>query len=278
MTLCWSSEKRHLEGDTTMIHSRSVVSQSNPARREHNSSSSITLVLADQHLLFRQALRHYLETEQGMRVLGETGDAFNLASLVELRRPDVVLVDAALPGLDVAETIRRIKMKCPSARVVVLSMVGDRDTFLSAVRAGADGFLIKDTPAEEVVSAIRQVAGGGSVISPALTGVLLREFRRLSSLQEGMPPVGLTLRELQLLRLVASGLSNKEIAQALCLAESTVKNRLSLLFEKLGVKDRTQAAIYALMHGLLPESEPGYPPGIAESSLPADQSTLDSVG
>ena len=260
-----------------MIHSRSSMSQSTPARREHNSSSSVTLVLADQHLLFRQALRHYLETEQGMRVLGETGDAFNLASLVELRRPDVVLVDAALLGPDVAGTMRRIKMKCPSTHVLVLSLVGDRDTFLSAVRAGADGFLIKDTLAEELASAISQVADGGSVISPALTGVLLREYRRLSSLQEGTPPVGLTLREIQLLRLVATGLSNKEIAEALCLAESTVKNRLSLLFEKLGVKDRTQAAIYALMHGLLPESESDYPAGIAESSLLAEQSTLPSV-
>ena len=261
-----------------MIHSRPFVSQSNAARRERNGSSGITLVLADQHLLFRQALRHYLETEQGMRVVGETGDGFNLASLVELRRPDVVLVDSALPGLDIAGTIRRIKIKCPGVRIVVLSLVGDRDTFLGAVRAGAEGFLIKDTPAEEVVSAIRQVAEGGSVISPALTGVLLREFRRLSSLQEGVPPVGLTLREIQLLRLVATGLSNKEIAEALRLAESTVKNRLSLLFEKLGVKDRTQAAIYALMHGLLPESEPDYPPALAEGSLSTDQSTLHSVG
>ncbi len=257
-----------------MIHSRAFMDSSSPTRRERDGLASITLVLADQHLLFRQALRHYLEAEQGIRVLGETGDAFHLTSLVELRRPDVALVDAALPGMEIAATIHRIKLTCPGVRIIVLSLSGDRDTFLSAVRAGADGFLVKDTPADQVVSAIRQVASGGAVISPALTGILLREFRRLSTLQKGVPPASLTLREIQLLRLVASGLSNKEIAEALRLAESTVKNRLSLLFEKLGVKDRTQAAIYALMHGLLPDSEPEYVPAIAESSLGTDPSAL----
>jgi DNA-binding NarL/FixJ family response regulator len=238
----------------------------------------LTLVLADQHLLFRQTLRHYLEAEPGIRVIGETGDAFTLVSLVELRQPDVVLVDAALPGVELASTIRRVKATCSRPRVIVLSMGTEPDTFLTAVRAGADGFLVKDIPASEVMEAIRRVAFGGAAVSPELTAVLLREFRRLSVLQEGAPPAGLTEREIQLLRLVAAGLSNKEVAEALRLAESTVKNRLSLLFEKLGVKDRTQAAIYALTHGLLPESDTEYLPGLVDTTVATDQVSLQEIG
>lgn len=241
-----------------MVPPRPFAHQGRSLSRSSSRSAPLTLVIADTHLLFRQALRHYVE-EQGIRVVGEAADAYSLVSVTELRRPDVVLVDIALLGDDAARAIQRLKSRCPDARVVVL--VGhDTGAFFSAARAGADGILLKDTPVEEVLAAIRTVTDGGSVVSPALLSELLREFRRLSSLQDGEPPAGLTTREIQLLRLVASGLSNKEIADTLGLAESTVKNRLSLLFEKLGVKDRTQAAIYALVHGLLPQDEPAIPP------------------
>jgi len=260
-----------------MINHRPMLHPAEPGCHERTSPTSTTLVLADQHLLFRQTLRHYLETEPGIRVVGETGDAFTLLSLVEQRRPDVVLLDAALPGIELAGTVRRVKAICSGTRVVVLSIGAERETFLKAVRAGADGFLVKDMPGTEVIRAIRQVALRGAAISPELTALLLREFRRLSAFQQSAPPAGLTARDIQLLRLVAAGFSNKEIAGALSLAESTVKNRLSLLFEKLGVKDRTQAAIYALTHSLLPDSNEEGMSGFVDSTLVSDVISFQEI-
>lgn len=211
----------------------------------------ITVVLADDHVLFRQALRHLLEMEPDIRVVAETGDGATAIELVEKHRPDVVLLDISMPAMDGIVATAKLRAEYPAIGIVILTMFAEDTHIIRAIRAGANGYLLKNTESARVIDAIRAVARGQSILEPELVSKLLNEFRRLSDVGTPTNVAGLTDRELELLRLVARGLSNKEIAHALELAESTVKNRLSILFEKLDVKDRTQAAIYAMSHGLI---------------------------
>jgi two-component system, NarL family, response regulator DegU len=223
-------------------------------RMSGTNQETITVALADDHVLFRQALRHLLDSEQDIVVIGEAGDGRAIQTLVEERQPDVILMDINMPGIDGVTATRELKSQLPDVRIIILTMFSEDGHVIRAVRAGADAYLLKNSESSRVVDAIRAVHRGESIIEPQLASKLLSEFRRVSDVREEESIGGLTAREMDLLRLVASGLSNKEIAAQLSLAESTVKNRLSLLFEKLGVKDRTQAAIYALSHGLIPLS------------------------
>lgn len=214
----------------------------------------ISVALADDHVLFRQALRHLLDSEDDINVIGEASDGRAIQNLVEQNQPDVILMDINMPGIDGVTATRELKAQLPDVRIIILTMFSEDGHVIRAVRAGADAYLLKNSESSRVVDAIRAVHRGESIIEPQLASKLLSEFRRVSDVREEDSMGGLTSREMDLLRLVATGLSNKEIALKLSLAESTVKNRLSLLFEKLGVKDRTQAAIYALSHGLIPLS------------------------
>jgi two-component system, NarL family, response regulator LiaR len=214
--------------------------------------SRISVALADDHVLFRQALRHLLDAEPDITVVGEAGDGRAIQSLVEQHHPDVILMDINMPGIDGVTATRELKGILPDLRIIILTMFSEDGHVVRAVRAGADAYLLKNSESSKVIDAIRAVCRGESVIEPQLATKLLSEFRRVSEFREEEGVAGLTQREIELLRLVASGLSNKEIANHLSLAESTIKNRLSMLFEKLEVKDRTQAAIYALSHGLIP--------------------------
>jgi DNA-binding NarL/FixJ family response regulator len=216
------------------------------------------LVVADPQAAVRQSLRHYLEATEGLRVVAEAGELARLASLVDWQHPDVVLVSAHFGGTLVrfVRAIRRIPQVPtvdgrPSPKIVVYGLGGDKEYILALARAGVDALVASEASVHELIEAVHTVLRGESYASASYSGLLLREVQRWSVLQETQPGVRLTRRETQLLQLVASGLSNKEIAEALCLAESTVKNRLSLLFDKLGVKDRTQAAIFALANGVL---------------------------
>ncbi|HUG13601.1 MAG TPA: response regulator transcription factor [Thermomicrobiales bacterium] len=211
----------------------------------------ITVVLADDHVLFRQALRHLLEMESDIRVVAETGDGATAIELVERHHPDVVLLDISMPAMDGIVATAKLRAEFPMIGILILTMFAEDMHIIRAIRAGANGYLLKNTESSRVIDAIRAVARGQSILEPALVSKLLLEFRRLADAGAPTNVSGLTDRELELLRLVARGLSNKEIASSLELAESTVKNRLSILFEKLDVKDRTQAAIYAMSHGLI---------------------------
>ncbi|MCX7624213.1 MAG: response regulator transcription factor [Thermomicrobium sp.] len=222
-----------------------------------------SLVLADPQAAVRQSLRHYLEAHEDLRVVAETGELARLASLIEWQRPDVVLVSAqygpVLPRF--VRAIRRAPAVSPVGdrvlpKVVVYGLGNEHDFVLSLARAGVDALVAAEDGVEVLRTALRSVLRGEQYASGIYSGLLLREVQRWSVLQESQPGVRLTRREVQLLQLVASGLSNKEIAEVLCLAESTVKNRLSLLFDKLGVKDRTQAAIFALANGVLHQPLP----------------------
>lgn len=213
-------------------------------------SRGIRVVLADDHVLFRQALRHLLESESDIRVVGEADDGVTAVELVAHYLPDVVVLDISMPALDGITAAQQLRQAYPQIGIIMLTMFAEDTHVIRAIRAGADGYLLKNTESKRVVEAIRAVARGESIIDPELASKVMNEFRRLSDIQDGVNVAGLTDRELALLQLVANGLSNKEIAEELGLAESTVKNRLSILFQKLDVKDRTQAAIYAMTHGL----------------------------
>src|SRR5690606_13451828 len=185
------------------------------------------------------------------RVVGEASDGSQVEQLVEEERPDVVVMDISMPAIDGIVATQILREKYPSLGIIVLTMFAEDSQVIRAIRAGADGYLLKNIESGKVVDAIRAVARGESVVDPELATKVLNEFRRLSDVDGYNNIAGLTEREISLLQLVANGLSNKEIASELGLAESTVKNRLSILFQKLDVKDRTQAAIYAMTHGLV---------------------------
>lgn len=210
-----------------------------------------SVLLVDDHVLFRQALRHLLETERDVRVVAEAGDGSAVEALVEEYQPDVVVMDISMPAIDGITATQMLRDKYPNLGIIILTMFAEDSQVIRAIRAGADGYLLKNIESTKVVDAIRAVARGESVVDPELATKVLNEFRRLSDTDNQSNIAGLTEREVSLLKLVAAGLSNKEIANELGLAESTVKNRLSILFQKLDVKDRTQAAIYAMTHGLV---------------------------
>jgi DNA-binding NarL/FixJ family response regulator len=163
-------------------------------------------------------------------------------------------MDISMPAIDGIAATQILRDKYPNLGIIVLTMFAEDSQVIRAIRAGADGYLLKNIESGRVVEAIRAVARGESVVDPELATKVLNEFRRLSDVDGYNNIAGLTEREISLLQLVANGMSNKEIASELGLAESTVKNRLSILFQKLDVKDRTQAAIYAMTHGLVTTS------------------------
>jgi DNA-binding NarL/FixJ family response regulator len=210
----------------------------------------IRVVLADDHVLFRQALRHLLDSESDIRVVGEADDGVAAIEIVTRYLPDVIVMDVSMPAMDGITAAEKLRGAYPQLGIIMLTMFSEDAQVIRAIRAGADGYLLKNTESRRVVEAIRVVARGESIIDPELASKVMNEFRRLSDIVDGVNVAGLTDRELSLLQLVANGLSNREIAEELGLAESTVKNRLSILFQKLDVKDRTQAAIYAMTHGL----------------------------
>jgi len=213
----------------------------------------IRVVLADDHQLLRQGLRRLLEEERDIQVVGEADDGIEVQHLVQALQPDVVLMDVDMKGVDGISATREIARQWPNVRVVVLSMYTQEGHVFQALQAGAVGYVIKSAGADQVLAAVRAARHGGSVIAPNLASKVVAEFRRMALKLDVEDGIGwLSDTEMNLLQNLAAGYSNKEIAGRLGFAESTVKNRLSTLFLKLGVTDRTQAAIYAIRHGLAP--------------------------
>ena len=218
--------------------------------------SKIRVYIADDHTLFREGLRQLLEMEADIEVVGEAADGLEAVTGVPKLSPDVVLMDISMPVVNGVAAITQILEGAPDTGIIVLTMYRQDQYVFDAMRAGARGYLLKDAKPSDLIFAIRAVARGASMVDPRLTTTVLKEFRRLANQVEADQGLGgLTQRELEILRLLALGLSNKEIAHRLCLAEKTVKNYLSTIFQKLELNDRVQAAIYALRHGLLAEQE-----------------------
>ena len=213
----------------------------------------IRVLLADDHQLMRQGVRRLLEAEPDIDVVGEARDGLEVQKMARELLPDVILMDVSMSVVDGISATRQIVREHPQIRVVMLTMHSHDGHLFQALQAGAVGYQLKTAGADEVVAAVRAAATGGAVIAPSLASKVLTEFRRMASSLDVEDGLGqLTEVEMQILKLDASGLSNKEIAQRLNFAESTVKNRLSVLFQKIDVADRTQAAIYAITKGIAP--------------------------
>lgn len=215
----------------------------------------IRLLLADDHLLMRQGMRRLFQAEPDIEIIGEANDGLEVQRMARELAPDVILMDVTMPIVDGISATREIVRQMPSARVVILSMHAEEGHLFLGLRAGAAGYVLKSAGFENVLAAVRAAASGGGVIASSLTGKVLSEFRRMAAKQGVEDSLGqLSEVELRILQLIAAGLTNKEIARQMCFAQSTVKNRVSVILQKLGVSDRTQAAIYAISHGVAPVS------------------------
>lgn len=209
----------------------------------------IRLLIADDHPVVRAGLAGLLSDEPGFEVVGEAVDGEEAVALAATTRPDVVLMDLRMPRVDgVAATIRIVAGEAgePAPRVLILTTYESDDQILAAIEAGASGYLLKAAPQAEIVAGIRSVAAGQSALSPQVAVRLVERMRRPE------PDAVLTARETEVLRLVGTGHSNKQVAVALGIGESTVKTHPLKVFEKLGVADRTRAVTLAMERGLLP--------------------------
>jgi DNA-binding NarL/FixJ family response regulator len=217
---------------------------------------TIRVLLVDDQPLLRTGFRMILEAETDIAVVGEASDGVQAIDQVRTLQPDVVLMDVRMPRMDGVEATRRIAGpdRDGSARVLVLTTFDLDEYVVEALRAGASGFLLKDVPAEDLIAAIRVVAGGDAIVAPSITRRLLDRFAaRLPAVDETTPAAleSLTDREVEVLRLVARGLSNAEIAKELFVSETTVKTHVGHLLTKLGLRDRVQAAVFAYESGLV---------------------------
>jgi DNA-binding NarL/FixJ family response regulator len=212
---------------------------------------TLRVVVADDQALVRAGFCRLLDSEPDMEVVGEAGNGAEAVELVRARRPDVALLDIRMPVMDGIEATRQI-VATTSARVVILTLFDLDDYVYAALRAGASGFLLKDAPTDQMLSAVRVAAAGDALIAPSVTRRLLDEFAQLGSRGTAVPGVAdLTQRERQVLVHLAGGLSNAEIAASMFLGEATVKTHVGRVLAKLGVRDRVQAVVAAYESGVV---------------------------
>jgi DNA-binding NarL/FixJ family response regulator len=211
----------------------------------------IRVLIVDDHALFREALRSLLAARSEIQVVGEASNGREALAQLESESPDVVLMDMKMPELGGVETIRRIRAQKPAVKVIVLTTFEDDQLVFEGLRAGAMGYLLKDASSERLLEAIHTVAEGQSFLQPTVAAKLVAEFSRLAARPTVDNLMLLSNREREVVRLLARGASNRSIASALFLAEGTVKNHITNIFTKMGVSDRTQAALKARDLGLL---------------------------
>jgi DNA-binding NarL/FixJ family response regulator len=220
---------------------------------DSSGDSPIRVLIADDQALIREGLEMLLGLSPGIEVVGTASDGVEAVELAGRTAPDVVLMDLRMPRCDGVEATRRIARGHPAVRVVVLTTYADDESIFSALEAGAMGYLTKDAGAHEIQEAIRTVYAGEALLNPAVQRRLIQQLRG-GSPEPASPaptlPDGLTPREAQVLRLIAEGLSNAEIAERLVVAESTVKTHINNIFSKAALRDRAQAVVYAMQHGL----------------------------
>jgi DNA-binding NarL/FixJ family response regulator len=210
-------------------------------------------VIADDQALVRAGFRKLLEVDPQIEVVGEAGDGIEVIDMVQRLQPDVALMDIRMPGVDGLEATRRIGVGKSRTRVLILTTFGLTDYVYEALRAGASGFLLKDAPAEELLAGVKIVARGDALLDPSVTRAVIAEYARTPRPREDLAQKldELTPRELEVLRLLARGLSNAEIAAELVVSDGTVKTHVARVLQKLDLRDRVQAVIYAYESGLV---------------------------
>ena len=220
----------------------------------------IRVAIADDQALVRTGFRVILDAEPDLEVVGEAGDGVETVELVPEKRPDVVLMDIRMPNLDGIEATRRLTVLPQPPRVLMLTTFDLDEYVYEALRAGASGFLLKDAGADELLHAVRVVAAGEALLSPSITRRLIADYsRRPPASEQPAALAELTPRELEVLRLLARGLSNAEIAGELVLGDATVKTHVARVFQKLDLHDRAQAVVLAYETGLVTPGKPRTP-------------------
>ncbi|MEA4906276.1 MAG: response regulator transcription factor [Chloroflexi bacterium] len=210
----------------------------------------IRVLLVDDHSMVRIGLEAYLNTLPDIRVVGQAGNGQEAVQQVEQLQPDVVLMDLVMPGMDGVEATRLVKKARPAAQVIVLTSYHDDEHIFPAIRAGALSYVLKDIDPDELAEAIRRAKRGEAVINPRVAARMVKEIH--GTRQAGINPFSeLTDRELDVLRLIAAGKNNREIAEALFISEKTVKTHITNILSKLNLSDRTQAAVYAWQEGIV---------------------------
>ena len=217
----------------------------------------IRVLIVDDHALYRRGLQTVLAVEEGIEIVGEAADGVEAVDRAEEIVPDVIVMDVGMPKRGGIEACRVIKQRVPSARILMLTSSEDEANLFEAVRAGANGYLLKDVPPEEVAAGIRGVFQGQSLLSPLMASKLLEEFKAIS--QKDVPPAPtpglelprLTHRELEILRSVAKGKLNREIGAELFISENTVRNHIRNILDKLQMHSRMEAAMYAVRQRLI---------------------------
>ena len=211
-------------------------------------SEAIRVLVVDDHPVVRQGLRAFLDLQEGIEVVGEAADGGEAERLVLELVPDVVLLDLVMPKVDGIGAIHRMRAVSPATRILVLTSFADDDKVFAAVKAGAAGYLLKDVNHADLADGIRTVHRGEALLHPTVAAKLMREF---ATGRRDSPRDHLTEREMEVLRLLAKGMSNKEIAGELSVSEKTVKSHVSNVLQKLHLADRTQAALYAVRERLV---------------------------
>ena len=215
----------------------------------------IRVLLADDQALFREGLETLLSVHKDIEVVGQASNGQEAVDLAMKSRPDVILMDMQMPILNGIGATRRLKQSLPECRVIMLTTFNDNETIFDALRAGAVGYLLKDVGSAQLAESIRVTSRGESILDPSVAAKVVQEFSRVSSMvpvaNPEVLPEPLSEREIELLGLIASGLSNKEIADTLFITEGTVKNHVTHILGKLNVRDRTQAVLKAKEIGLI---------------------------
>lgn len=210
----------------------------------------IKVAIVDDHALIREGLKKLLELEETIEVVALAGDGIEALAVIDGNQPDVVLLDINMPGMNGIDCLHQIKKDYDDVKTIMLTIHEDAEYLIETINMGAEGYVLKDADVSQLIDAIHRVMHGEIYIHPSLSGVLVREYKRKETSFNDLSKRRLTKRELDVLKLLASGLSNKEISEELFISEKTVKNHISSIFRKLNVNDRTQAALYAIKHNV----------------------------